>query len=406
MRCIFLIYLFIVYLLPTVAQYDWHTYPNSGTLPDAIRSIKIISNDQIWVGTLDNGLHLFNGQSYKVYNTKNSLIPGNRVYDIICDSFGGKWIGTNKGLALFEDETWMTYTSENSSLPGTTVISLVREEQGKIWIGTNEGVVDGIFGTIYNSANCGLPGNQILDMLIEPDGTIWFCTDKGIATYNGMIWKTYRTGSGIIPEGAASSIQRDHHGNIWVAITQGIGGHLIMFDGAEWNLISTDGDIFQGAAITDIITTINGEVWFGTHHNGIFKFDGSRWEHYRTENSDIPINQVISLSVDPYDNIWMGSRVGLTVVTKAMTLTAFSDMSSTMLLIYPNPFEKSTNIEFPNPEHEIFRFTITDMAGKVMKILENITESRIEINRGNLMKGHYIIEIDGPRTYRGKMTVY
>ena len=73
------------------------------------------------------------------------------------------------------------------------------------------------------------------------------------------------------------------------------------------------------------------------------------------------------------------------------------------LKIYPNPFNNKTIIEFQNPSNEPFRLTLTDLSGKVVRIVDNITDSMYELDRDGLSKGFYFIELRGKNIYRGKV---
>jgi len=75
------------------------------------------------------------------------------------------------------------------------------------------------------------------------------------------------------------------------------------------------------------------------------------------------------------------------------------------LKIYPNPFNNKTIIEFPNPSNEPFKLTLTDLSGKVVRIINNITDSLYELDREGLSNGFYFIELRGEKTYRGKILI-
>jgi hypothetical protein len=75
------------------------------------------------------------------------------------------------------------------------------------------------------------------------------------------------------------------------------------------------------------------------------------------------------------------------------------------LYIYPNPFNKKTTIAFSNPEKKEYTLTIYDISGKDMLYIPQISSDRIEIEKGSLPKGVYIVEIKGDKVFRGKMVV-
>jgi len=73
--------------------------------------------------------------------------------------------------------------------------------------------------------------------------------------------------------------------------------------------------------------------------------------------------------------------------------------------IYPNPFNETTTIQFPNPTSESYKFILTDISGKRLRELNNITSSEIILDRRKLPAGLYLIELRGPNIYRGKIII-
>lgn len=46
---------------------------------------------------------------------------------------------------------------------------------------------------------------------------------------------------------------------------------------------------------------------------GLCKFDGEGFEHYTSQNSDIPVDLVQSIAIDSKDNIWFNTSAGYAV---------------------------------------------------------------------------------------------
>ena len=405
MRIILSISFSILFHYTICAQYEWTTYSNGGDLANAVNCIEIVNNNEIWVGTLENGLQLFNGYSYQVFNMENSPLPGNRVYDIILDS-NRKWVGTIGGLAIIDGDSWTLYDSKNSKLPGNTVISMIREEQGRMWYGTNEGVVVDLFGTVYNSRNSGLPGDQILDMELDSKGTIWFATEKGIASFDGVTWKSHVAGTGILPIGGVRVLEMDNNNNLWASFVYGSDGSLLRFDGTKWELIKTENNLFDAVGVYDIVSKGNGEIWFGTHHKGLMKYDGSNWEHFRNETSDIPINQIISLEVDSEGNVWMGSRKGLTKIVSLPSSNLHHEKPVESIQIIPNPFKDYTEITVPQILEKPYSFYLYNTIGKQVRLIKDLKSGSFIIHNDGLKPGLYFYKIrSNLKEFTGKLFV-
>ena len=77
-----------------------------------------------------------------------------------------------------------------------------------------------------------------------------------------------------------------------------------------------------------------------------------------------------------------------------------SDISTQEVGVYPNPFSDQARITFPNPDRESFTMRIYDLSGKIVGSIDNIFESEVLLNRGQLSDGYYILELRGSETYR------
>jgi len=80
-------------------------------------------------------------------------------------------------------------------------------------------------------------------------------------------------------------------------------------------------------------------------------------------------------------------------------------LNSNLIKIYPNPFSDRTTIEFNNPNQSSYDLSIFSITGnKVLKI-ENIKSNKVEIEKGNLLKGIYLVELKGEQVFNNKMII-
>jgi hypothetical protein len=75
------------------------------------------------------------------------------------------------------------------------------------------------------------------------------------------------------------------------------------------------------------------------------------------------------------------------------------------LKVYPNPFTESTTLFFNNPGDLPYTLYIIDLAGKVCRIVNNISGSQYVIEKGNLKEGFYFVELKGPKIFREKIVI-
>ena len=85
--------------------------------------------------------------------------------------------------------------------------------------------------------------------------------------------------------------------------------------------------------------------------------------------------------------------------------TGFEDVYKTNLKIIPNPFSESTTIVFSNAGGQSYTLYLTDLSGKVCKIVNDITSSKYVLEKSDLKEGFYFVELRGPEIYRGKIVI-
>ena len=91
--------------------------------------------------------------------------------------------------------------------------------------------------------------------------------------------------------------------------------------------------------------------------------------------------------------------------TVEVLISGIIDNESHKIKIYPNPLTNIATLEFPNPENKIFTLILTDINGKRIRFVENITDGKITIEKRNLRRGIYFIELKGNKTFRSKLLV-
>jgi len=155
-------------------------------------------NQNLFIGTYSKGLYIYDKttDSLKNYNSGNeeqNHISDNLVYDILVDSKGRTWVGTNNGLNMMKpgQEKFKEYRrslGDYDQIASNTIRCMYEDSKGRIWVGTVSGGIslynedDDTF-TSYTEYN-GMPDNTIMSINEGKDGYIWMATQNGIAVLN------------------------------------------------------------------------------------------------------------------------------------------------------------------------------------------------------------------------------
>ena len=243
-------------------------------------------------------------KNFKFYSVEDGLAQS-QVNSIYQDSKGNLWIGTNGGgLSIFNGRSFKNYT-EKEGLGSNIINSIIEDSKGRMWFatwGNGISMFDGKSFTIYTMDD-GLCDDKFYDILEDSYGNIWFGSRTGITMYDGkefkcsMDWKE-------LEKIQITAINEDRNGVIWFG-----GRKLMRYNGQEFQIIESKE--LENIGITALHVDNKGDLWIGTWQNGVFKYDGSEFTSYTTQNG-LTHNIVSSITEDKEGNIWLGTYGGLT----------------------------------------------------------------------------------------------
>jgi ligand-binding sensor domain-containing protein len=294
------------------------------------QAILVSRQGTLWLGTPE-GLFLHrldeHGNSFFEEVLKNLNL---NVVSLFEDRFDQLWIGTfEKGVFCFNPKTGKTRQfTERDGLSNDNVLS-IDGVNGHIWLATLGGVTE-----IENQANIltapkpvmrnfkqadGLGTNFIYKVFIDSKGRTWFGTDgQGISVLDKGVIKNYTSALPSTEPGhenedhqlkAVYSITEDQQGHIWLSTAkQGI----FEFDGEKFNHLTVKEGI-RDLAITSLATAANGQIVIvhptgidlltpETHH--LIYYD----EEVGISNIDPNLNAVCR---DRWGNVWIAVRNGV-----------------------------------------------------------------------------------------------
>ncbi|MGL5318530.1 MAG: hybrid sensor histidine kinase/response regulator transcription factor [Bacteroidales bacterium] len=294
------------------------------------------------------------------------------VHDICRDYKGILWIGTSFGLNRYDGNQMRQYfniSSDTTSISGNQIHFIQEDKLKNLWIGTGNSVVR------YNriSDNFARP-HELKNISIKScyklnDRIVFFSTDRMISffykdeTYRttffqgrikniplsiqiaqidnqtlllGTRWRgifrcDLKTGQ-LFEEKFHTSPQItdiciDSIGNIWLS---SYGEGLFAYN-KDRTLIkhytSINSDLSYDV-ILDLQIAKNGDLWIATDGNGVSKLDIDGHFHNLTyhpqDPNSLPVNSVLKIYLDEYNNIWIGSIRGGVIGTKVNFIKSYT----------------------------------------------------------------------------------
>jgi len=301
-----------------IYSYDgkvWKNFDiNDGISSNNVISIKIDKKNIKWFGTPGNGAFTIEGDDFKIvkYDTTNGKLAGSDtpsfviVDDIGIDVIGNIWLlnrYANNGKALVAitpDFKW-NYFSTSDGLNSVELSAITFDKSGRVWLGTSG---------------------------VSPRGLIMLDHKGTLGNKSDDIWKYYTTSDGLVSNDI-NALTIDNYGYVWVGTPEGVN----YFDGEKFrNVFGLFNDYINCITIDPF-----DNKWFGTK-NGISVLDryNYKWKYYNQNNSGLVDNNVLSIAInEKTGDVFIGTEKGL---SKAKTTYSKSDVISSKLIVYPNPF--------------------------------------------------------------------
>lgn len=297
------------------------------------------SKMNLWIGTRDDGLYLFNRKNQKFLRFRNNprkvkSISGNCINTIYQDRLGNLWIGTDdSGLNLYDynDSSFTTLMIDEDHERSSRIRAIIEDKAGNLWFGTRSGLYlkDKAANVFYRYAHIDhdfsiLSNNSIYDIYIDTNEVMWIGTyaggvnsvnlkQKGFVHYPAQKNNLYYLNDQII-----FSFAEDKKGNLWIGTEN---GGINYFDRKTSKFSYYKHDPNNSRTISSnnvkaIVIDDQGNLWIGTYQGGLERFNvkTNTFTHYmhdpRDQNSLID-NNIYSLLLDSDNDLWIGTSKGL-----------------------------------------------------------------------------------------------
>ena len=157
---------------------------------------------QLWIGTLGNGLFIFNKQKKLIahFDEKQGL-KSNNINQIMLDSNNGIWIGTYKGLYYVENPAKphsLKMYNEQQGIKDSHIRAICQDKLGNIWVSMFSGIacLNRHKQRFYNyDFQSGVTMGNFVEAsaAMSSDGTIYFSSPSGVCYFNPQLLAEEKT---------------------------------------------------------------------------------------------------------------------------------------------------------------------------------------------------------------------
>lgn len=249
---------------------------------NTVRHISDIGNDRLAISTKVNKTYIYN---LRTHQTQQVINTDACVYCYAIAPKGKVWMGTKGNGMLVDGDNYSKYQKEGHYVPTLAFYDFVFDKYGRSWMATWG---DGLLLGKWDAKNqlkyqqfLSTNGNeaQIHDLVSGKNGQLWIASNNGIALVN-----TYKK----------------------------------QISEKDFLKFNRQNGKFPANKVNCGIYSKDGSLWFGTNR-GVFKCTYNeenqelQYQHFDTTKGLIS-NMVTSIVQDAYQNIWVGTEEGLTLL--------------------------------------------------------------------------------------------
>jgi len=283
--------------------------PDDSSLPAHIISrIMARNSKEVWTGFEYAPLtHFVMPDEWTMFSEGDTGVPGNGICDLLSGNSDDMWIATSFGLGHIDsNDEWVFWRRSNSDLPDNYVSSLETDGAGGLWAGTWKGLVHkpahGEWD-IFDDTNSALQASRIEDVACDSHGGYWILNAEGLAhlSSDGQ-WAAVLNGD--FSSYGNDSLLSDGPDAV-LLIWRSAGRVVRVMMGGSYTDIDVCG--LSSPTIYSMIRDESSNLWFGTDHGLCLKRPDNSWQLFDTSTSDIPTDDITSITEDGKGGMWLGT---------------------------------------------------------------------------------------------------
>lgn len=314
-----------------------------GLIQSQVFAVTQDASGHLWAATL-GGLSCYDGKTFRSFTVRDGL-PSNTISALTTDKQDQLWVGTTRGLSRYDGHHFFNYTFTGPDNPtGNAVRQIAASADGIIWCIAGKAlykITDGKVlavalpngypapsaihsppdaaglyvslpgaAALYHFANgrwdsVALPKPTFIGRIYENEahrlillGAIGVYEETADGVWNPLIKRASKE------DPLPYSFAQDRDGSYWVSTSNGV---VQLRNGTEQWFSKAQG--FTDVLIYDIKRDREGNLWFASNGEGLFRFSGAMFTAV-DERMGLTGPQVSSIAQDGAGNIYFGSFDG------------------------------------------------------------------------------------------------
>lgn len=241
------------------------------------------------------------------------------------DAQGFMWFGTNEGITRFDGYEFCNFKDHPhlGKLYGVDIRRITSDHKGNLLVSSKNGFLAFTpeLKPYLTHIEEQLKKQDIFSTTVGRDSSIYISSNTGlyiIVPHNQEVKhliyeRQNKKGFRLMKE-----LVEDAQGRLWLGAWGS--GLLCLNKKHEFVEYNNIWDERHNQCAYSMEITSDQKLWVGTWHDGLYLLDISdpssisTVKHFSTNNSDIPGSVILDLEKDPYNNIWVATAYGISVV--------------------------------------------------------------------------------------------
>jgi ligand-binding sensor domain-containing protein/signal transduction histidine kinase len=267
-------------------------------LNSPVTSIAEAGEDDVWLGTLDQGLLRLRGKRILRVTTGATDL---KINCLVAGEKGELWAGTDHGILQWNGRD-IARPAALAPLAHSQILAMIRDHDSNIWIGTGaSGLVRfNASGLSFLDQSNGIFNAAVTAVYEDREGSIWTGGPDGIERLRDRLFASYPTAQGE----SNGPVYADSRGRVWWAPSGG---------GLRWLSDGRVRAVDQGGLEKDVVYSITGsgdDLWIGRQRGGLTHLlwrNGSFRSETYSRKDGLADNTVFSVSESRDGAIWAGT---------------------------------------------------------------------------------------------------
>ncbi len=285
-----------------LSRFDGQNFRNfgmqDGISSSYVTSILETSDQQLAIATY-NGLTIYDGITFTSHTIANESGKSLEVRRVFEHADGRLLLLLPQNQLAFWSPDTVEFMAVPSAMAEKYITGMVQTSSETYWATTYDGDLLRFDGGNWRMLPVTHPSQPNFNGLCrDSSGRFWLIGEQGLFTYQPGETKFREFNFQDELQALVFSLMPDAKGRMWAATSNGV----FCFDPINGK-IDMKSHGLEGSVVRDIFQDREGNIWFGSYDDGMFKFRGETFTHLRTEHG-LYEKSVFSILKDQRGDYW------------------------------------------------------------------------------------------------------